>query len=103
MLTVYSCHRADVLVNSLLTASDLLNFLIPFQVTKIATNIILLDSRDQLDSKSHEILLSFYQQVIHHPIKFTAFGLYSINLQLLASIITGVVSYQVILIQFYAT
>lgn len=45
----------------------------------------------------------FYQLVNTHPICFTACGFYTINLELLASIILGVFSYQIILVQLKST
>jgi 7tm Chemosensory receptor len=65
--------------------------------------IVQLESKNysKLSPEMREILQNLYQQVVHQPIRFTAFGFFPINLTLLASIMTGVVSYQVILIQFY--
>lgn len=58
---------------------------------------------EHLRSEIREFLSDFYQQMIHQPVTFTAFGFYTINLGLLASILTGIVSYQIILLQFYAS
>jgi 7tm Chemosensory receptor len=41
--------------------------------------------------------------MVHQPIIFTAFDFYTINLGLRASIMTGIISYQIILVQFYAS
>lgn len=58
---------------------------------------------DQLRPEIREFLGSLYQQMIHQPVVFTASGFYTINFTLLASISTGIVSYQIILVQFYAS
>lgn len=72
---------------------------------KIATNInkIESDCYEQLRSETREFMQNFYAQVINQPVVFTAYGFYTINLALFASIITGIVSYQIILVQFYAS
>lgn len=74
-------------------------------MTGIATTInkIELNNYDQLKPEAREFLQNFYLQVNNQPIVFTAFGFFTINLALLASITTGVVSYQIILVQFYAS
>jgi hypothetical protein len=41
-----------------------------------------------------EILQSFYIQIGMQPIEFTAAGYYTINLNFLAGILTGIASYQ---------
>lgn len=56
-----------------------------------------------LQRDSVNILQKFYLQVVHQPVEFTASGLFKINMELFASIITGVVSYQIILVQFHAS
>lgn len=74
-------------------------------MSKIASQInnIQSDHYDQLNGDTRDFLQSFYLQVIHQPVKFTAMGFYTISLGLLASILTGIVSYQIILVQFYST
>lgn len=61
------------------------------------------DKFDQLRGEARGFLRSFCLRLIHQPIIFTAFGFYTINFSLLASITAGIVSYQIILVQFYAS
>lgn len=68
-----------------------------------AINKLELDNYDDLQTETREFLQNFYLQVNHQPVVFTAFGFCTINLALLASITTGIVSYQIILVQFYAS
>lgn len=72
---------------------------------EIATNLNKFESEgfNELRGETREFLHNFYSQTIHQPVIFTAYGFYNINLALLASIITGIVSYQIILVQFYAS
>ena len=74
-------------------------------MTDIAISIknIQCEYLEQLRLEIREFLSNLYQQLIHQPVTFTAFGFYTINLGLLASISTGIVSYQIILLQFYAS
>lgn len=58
---------------------------------------------EELGSRSREILEKFYYQLNLQPVKFSALGFYTINQALLASIVTGVVSYQIILVQFHTS
>lgn len=61
---------------------------------------------DRYETTSAEVqsfLNQFYQQLIHQPVVFTTGGFYSLNLALLASIFTGITSYQIILVQFYVS
>lgn len=76
-----------------------------YQAMKVATSIKVMESDhyDEIRAESREFLQSFYSQLINQPIVFTASGFYVINLPLLASIITGIVSYQIILVQFNAS
>lgn len=69
----------------------------------VTINLVESDYHQKLSPETHQILRSFFSQVVNQPVKFTAAGFYTINLPLLASIITGVVSYQIILIQFHAS
>lgn len=75
------------------------------QIKDISTiiNQIETEQHEQLHVEARDFLQSFYLQLIHQPVAFTAFGFYIINLTLLASIVTGIVSYQIILVQFYAS
>jgi 7tm Chemosensory receptor len=72
---------------------------------KLATTI----SRIQVDHhkvqtfETRDILQNFYCQVTLQPITFTASKFVTINMELLASIIAGVLSYLIILVQFYAS
>lgn len=61
------------------------------------------DNFDSLLEESREFIHKFYMQLCQQPIIFTAYGFYNINLALLASITTGIVSYQIILVQFHST
>lgn len=61
------------------------------------------DNYDQHRGETRDFLQNFYLQLNHQPVVFTAFGFYTINLSLLAAIATGVVSYQIILVQFHAS
>jgi 7tm Chemosensory receptor len=49
-----------------------------------------------------DLLQSFYSQVRLRPVVFTACDFFTIDLTLLASITTGIFSYIIILVQFYA-
>ncbi|KAG5671383.1 hypothetical protein PVAND_001584 [Polypedilum vanderplanki] len=73
-------------------------------MTELATVVskIECDNYEQLTDESREFVHKFYMQLNHQPVLFTAYGFYTINLALLASILTGIISYQIILIQFYA-
>lgn len=55
---------------------------------------------DKLDYQARETLQQLYLQLNLQPVKFTALGFYTINLELLASILIGIFTYQVILVQF---
>lgn len=74
-------------------------------MSNIASNIYKFKSNNfrQLRPETREILAGFLAQVVHRPVQFTAFEIYPINLRLLAEITTGIVSYQIILVQFYAS
>lgn len=85
--TFYFCNQTTVLVSK-----------IPTSIVNVELN-----HHRRLNPEMREVLQNFYLQTVHQPIRFTVFGLYTISLPLLASIITGIVSYQIILIQFYAT
>jgi hypothetical protein len=73
-------------------------------MTKITTAVcdIECENYEQLTDEAREFVHKFYMQLTHQPILFTAYSFYTINFALLASIITGIVSYQIILVQFYA-
>lgn len=74
-------------------------------MTEIATTVNKFESEnsDQLPPETREFAQNFFLQLVHQPVVFTAFGFYFINLTLLASITTGIFSYIVILVQFYAS
>jgi hypothetical protein len=74
-------------------------------MSKIATVVskIECDHYERLTDETREFAHKFYMQLNHQPIVFTAYGFYTINLALLASICTGIVSYQIILVQFYSS
>lgn len=95
--------------------------LIFFQVAKIKVLLNKIECRDHLFRAGYkEVLTKFYNHVCLNPIEFSTGGFYTINYNLLASvrwmsnrdcsyywmfislqILTGVVSYQIILLQFY--
>lgn len=56
-----------------------------------------------LDPQLHDLLQNFTLELLHQPVTFTINGFYIINLSLLSSIAIGIVSYQILLIQFYAS
>lgn len=58
---------------------------------------------DQIKDETREFLQNFYLQLVHQPVKFSAMGFFTIDLTLLASIVTGIVSYEIILVQFYTS
>lgn len=74
-------------------------------MSKIATtvNIVGSENCEQLPQETREFVQNFYVQLVYQPVVFTAFGFYVINRTLLASITTGIVSYIIILVQFYAS
>jgi hypothetical protein len=55
-----------------------------------------------MSNEEKEILRSFYSQLEKSPITFSIFGFFNIDLSLLASVLTAIVSYQIILVQFHA-
>jgi hypothetical protein len=73
-------------------------------MTKLATvvSVIECDHYERLTDESREFVHKFYMQLNHQPVLFTACGFYTINLALLSAICTGIVSYQIILVQFHA-
>lgn len=58
---------------------------------------------DRLRPETREFIQNFYFQLVSQPLIFTAAGFYVINFTFYASIITGVTSYQIILVQFYTS
>lgn len=60
------------------------------------------DNYHQINDETAQILRSFYLQLSNHPISFTIYGFFNINLNLLASILMSVTSFQIILVQFEA-
>ena len=74
-------------------------------MTKLATTVSKIECEyyEQMSEECQEFVHKFYLQLNHQPIIFTSYGFYTINLALFASITTGIVSYQIILVQFYAT
>jgi len=74
-------------------------------MSKLATALskIECENYEGLKEESREFIHKFYMQLCQQPIIFTAYGFYNINLALLASITTGIVSYQIILVQFHSS
>lgn len=58
---------------------------------------------DVLSIVHRDIIRSFHAQLSTNPISFTVFGFFAIDLSLLASILTGIISFQIILVQFHAS
>lgn len=71
---------------------------------EIALKIVLLQTDDypRINEEMREALKSILLKVVTGRVKFTAYGLYEINLCSLSSILTGILSYLVMAIQFYA-
>jgi hypothetical protein len=61
------------------------------------------DHYDHIESETREYLQRFYLQLNHQPVVFTAYDFYTINLSLLGTLATTLVSYLIILVQFYAS
>lgn len=107
LLTVSHCQQTSRIVRN--SNFDLLQTFSharkSFQILKISSKISEIQCQfyDKLLLRTLECLNNFYVQVNHQPIIFTTYGFYIINFGLLASIITGMVSYQIILVQFYAS
>jgi 7tm Chemosensory receptor len=80
-------------------------FKINLQMQEIATKIskILSKNQSQMPEEAKELFESFYVQVCHQPVTFSACGFFTINMELLISVATGVLSYLVILVQFSST
>lgn len=74
-------------------------------MSEILFEIELLESDNyyQINDEIKQILRSFYLQLTNHPIAFTVYGFFNINLNLFASILMSVTSFQIILVQFQAT
>lgn len=74
-------------------------------MSKLATALskIECENYECLKEESREFIHKFYMQLCQQPVIFTAYGFYNINLALLASITTGIVSYQIILVQFHSS
>jgi 7tm Chemosensory receptor len=79
-------------------------FEIYLQMMKLASTIANLQTEfSHLQTlEMRELLQSFYCQVRLKPITFTACNFFNIDLTLLASITTGIISYLIVLVQFYA-
>jgi 7tm Chemosensory receptor len=61
------------------------------------------NSIDQQTPEMRKALQSFYMQIVHQPVRFSAFCCFNLNTELLTSITTGILSYLMILIQVYAS
>lgn len=75
------------------------------KVSKFATTVKKLQNQyyEQMESEAREFLQNFYTQILLQPIYFSAAGFYVINFALMAGIVTGIASYEIILVQFYAS
>lgn len=76
-----------------------------FQMARIPTqlNVSECQNSNRLTIETKEFFQSFYLQLMDLPVTFSARGFFSINLPLFATIITGTLSYQIILVQFYTS
>jgi 7tm Chemosensory receptor len=72
---------------------------------KIAINVSKIETehRRQMTDEAREMFESFYVQVCHQPVAFSACGFFTLNMELLVSVVTSVLSYLVILVQFQAS
>lgn len=68
-----------------------------FQVEKIESR-----NFEALQSDEKEILKSFHIQLSVNPVCFSVYGIFVIDLSLLVRILTGIISFQIILVQFHA-
>lgn len=107
VLIISCCHETQRLVSSKLT---LLSYHIQtqsnsFQMTTLLSTVsrIGCDKYDQLRRDTRSFLRNSCLQLTHQPVIFTAFGFYTINFSLLASIVKGIVSDPIILVRFYAS
>lgn len=72
-------------------------------VGKLSTVLNKLECDDRLffDEMMTNEMIKFYVQINHKPLRFTAADIYEINLALFSSINIGMLSYQIILVQFH--
>jgi 7tm Chemosensory receptor len=104
--TIYYCQQTQNLVSFFEMPEPFLTQLCCFlQMEKLASTIVRMqvNHQDELTFEMREALQSFYCQVTMQPIEFSAYGFFTLNLALLASITTGILSYLIILVQFYAS
>lgn len=57
---------------------------------------------ETLQADEKEILKSFHIQLSVNPVCFSVYGIFVIDLALLVRILTGIISFQIILVQFHA-
>lgn len=99
---VSTFHFIERLSLSIGTSSKILQFMQIFEMTTII-NKIECKHYDALQSEARGFLQSFYLQLNHQPVTFNLFGFRSIDMTLLASIATGIISNLIILVQFYGS
>lgn len=74
-----------------------------FQMSSLATMVKEMQC-EHYETTTIEVqmfLNQFYQQLTSQPVVFSAAGFFDFDLPLLSSILTGVVSYQLIFLQFH--
>ncbi|XP_062542153.1 putative gustatory receptor 28a [Armigeres subalbatus] len=74
--------------------------LIVFLTSKKTSEILHRYNSLHIDAELKQTVEIFLIQLMHHPIKFTAFGMFTLDYSILFSIITSTTSYLIILIQF---
>lgn len=67
---------------------------------KMATKNLQCEYYETATAEVQMFLNQFYLQLVHQPVVFTAAGFFDFDLPVLASMLTGVISYQIILLQF---
>ncbi|KAL7025145.1 hypothetical protein ACKWTF_013364 [Chironomus riparius] len=72
-------------------------------ISKLLLTISKIQFENDLKNSELDILRDFHMQIALQPLQFTTAGYYTINLQFLAGIFTGIASYEVILVQFYTS
>lgn len=64
------------------------------QISKLLLTMSKIQFESDLKDSELEILRDFYMQIALQPLQFTTAGYYTINLQFLAGIFTGIASYE---------
>ena len=61
---------------------------------KLLSTISTIQFDNDLGNNEQDILRDFYMQISMQPLEFTTFGYYTLNMQFLAGIFTGIASYE---------